>query len=413
MIIVMKRYWLLFAALVWGYVNAQNLVPNSSFETMSAIPTTYGQMGNATAWYNANGSCDLFHTSAGASSVGIPANYFGTQTARTGNAYAGIAASNTNSYHEFMGVTLTSPLTVGQLYYCEAWVSAGEGPYRYGTNNFGFRFSTGALMGGAGDPPISGGATVNWATPITNYTGWVQVSGTFTATTAHTHLTLGNFYSVAATTWSLLGTAGAINSQYWFIEDVVVQPSVPFDMPAHTFTAQAKSTLQVGLDWEFMNVDGFREFTLQRSVDGGETWEQFARVPVSEGVLKYSYNDQPGVWGQEILYKLRKVNEDGSVAYSETRSVVLDYPSLEQSISIGPNPVEAGEICGLRFAAEGAVGVEWMVVDLSGRMVARGEAAVENGQGEVLLETAGFAPGTYMVRVISGNQVATRKLVVM
>jgi hypothetical protein len=410
----MKRYcFVLLAVLVSGYVTAQNLVPNPSFETMSSVPTTFGQMANATGWYNANGSCDLFHTSGGSGSVGIPANYFGNQTARTGSAYAGIAASNSNSYHEYMGVTLTSPLTIGQLYYCEAYVSAGEGPYRYGTNNFGFRFSTGALMGSAGDPPISGGAQVNWATPITNYTGWVQVSGTFTATAANTHLTLGNFYSVAATTWSLLGTAGSINSQYWFIEDVVVQPSVPFDMPAHTFTARPMSTTLVGLDWEFGNVDGFREFSLQRSVDDGDTWEQFARIPASQGVLRYNFIDRPDVWGQEIQYTLRKVAEDGAVAYSEVRRVTLDFPMLEQSISLGPNPVQRGDVCGLGFAAEGATNVEWMILDLSGKVITQGEAQVDNGQGQVLLETASLAPGTYMVRVISGNQVATRKLAVM
>lgn len=408
----MKRWCIGIACCLGGYLGAQNLVPNPSFETLSSVPTTYGQITRATPWYSAYGSSDLFHPSQSASSIGIPTNYFGTQAPHSGSIYAGIASSQTNSYHEYIGIQLISPLTVGQAYYCEAYVSAGEGSYRLGTNNFGFKFSASPLMGGAGDPPINTTPEVNWTPVISDYTNWVQISGTFTATAASAYLTLGRFYSVASTTWAPLGTSGSINSQYWFIDDVVVQPAVPFAMPGHTFTARPLTAHTVGVEWEFDEVEGIKEFTLRRSVDGGTTWREVAGIPASSNVLRYAHTDRPHAWGQEVRYMLRQVHDDGSVAYSEVVKVTLPMPTLEESLALSPNPLHVGDPCVAVMAAGAAGSVQWTLYDLWGRTVARGEAVTVYGKVEIALETGALSPGTYLFRAIAGTQVAAHKLVV-
>jgi hypothetical protein len=278
---------------------SQNLVPNSNFETMSSFPTTYNQISLMSNWYSPYGVADAFHTSAG-SSVGIPTNYYGTQSAHSGNGYVGIANSYSNSYHEYLEVALTSPLVVGQDYYCEAYVSPGEGNYKYGTNNFGFRFTVGALTGAAGNPPIGGPVDVNWTSTILDYTNWIKISGVFTATTASTHLTIGNFFSSSATTWTLLGTSGSISSQYWYIDDVTVQPVSSLALPGISLSAGILNNSSVSLQWDLDGSANAGEYSLERSIDGGISWTEITKVFVAESLVPGSYIDKPGV--SEKLY---------------------------------------------------------------------------------------------------------------
>lgn len=391
--------------------HAQNLVNNPGFESVSSVPTTYGMIANAISWYSAYGSGDLFHPSAGSGSVGVPTNYFGTQAAHGGNNYAGIATSSTNTYHEMIGVTLSSPLTIGQTYYCEAYVSVGENAYNYGTNNFGFKFASSPITGTSADPPISG-ANVNWSSVILNYTGWTLVSGTFTATAASTHLVLGNFFSTAATTWTLHGGGGTIGSQYWFVDDVVVQLNVPLDMPAHTLSARPLGSNFVVVDWEFPVLPDTREFFLLRSLDGGTTWQDCARIPADALDATYTHTDQPMRWGEEILYRLRRVKTDGTVQLSETVTAQLPLPGLEESLHISPNPLAAGTECQARFAALQSGPVEWSLYDLAGRRLDRGRSDVAAGTVLLNVPTTALQSGSYLLRIQAGTQSATRKLIV-
>jgi hypothetical protein len=411
--IKMKSVFVAIVCLLWGFSYGQNVVSNPGFESFSSAPTSYGQITNASPWYSANGSADLFHPSASSGTVGVPTNYFGTQTAHGGIMYSGIAASSSNIYHEYIGTALSSALTVGQSYYVEVFVSAGEGSYRMATNNFGFYFTNGVVMGGAGDPPISATPQVNYTTVISNSAGWTQVSGTFTASSAFTHLTLGNFFSSAATSWVNIPASGSISSQYWYIDDVVVQPAVILAMPPHTFAAKAVSNKTVGVDWEFSDMTGIKEFVVRRSADDGATWEEFARIPASANVKAYATTDQPNVWGHELQYSLRSISNDGAVSVSEIVRLTLDVPALDESLTLSPNPMRVGDVCEVHLALKGAGNVEWNLFDLSGRRVGHGEASMAVGTGSFPLETAGFAPGTYLLKVTVGNDVATRKLVVM
>lgn len=396
--------------LVAASLPAQNLVNNPGFETISSAPTSFGQIANATGWYSAYGTGDLFHPAAGAGSVGIPTNYFGTQAAHGGGNFGGVATSSTNVYHELIGVTLSTPLTAGQSYYCEAYVSAGETAYRYGSNNFGFKFANSAITGTAANPPIAS-PDVNWTPVILNYSGWTLVSGTFTATAASTHLVLGNFFSTAATTWTLHGGGGTIDSQYWFIDDVVVQPNVVFDLPAHTLQARPLGDNLIVVDWEFQDPADAQELSLLRSLDGGTSWQDCARMPATQ-MRAHTHSDRPMRWGEDIFYRLRMVQADGTVHYSETVSAQLPLPGIEESLAIAPNPLTAGQECLATFAAQADGPAEWRILDMAGRQLDRGQVDLKTGTAQVHIPTQGLQSGSYLLRIQAGASSATRKLMV-
>ena len=405
----MKRFLLICCGIATSVLFAQNLVPNPSFETMTSIPSSYGQITNATPWYSNYGSSDLFHTASATAS--IPTNYFGTQAARTGNAYAGIAISSTNTYHEYIGVPLISPMVANQAYYCEAYISAGEGGYHYATDNFGFKFTVGAAPASGGNPPISG-PSVNWPFVVLDYTNWVQISWTYTPTIAYNHLSIGNFFATTATTWTLIPASGSVNSMYWFIEDVVVQPSTVFAIGVNKIFAHPLGMEKIAIEWELPADNDIADFDLMRSDDNGDSWRKIDDISTSNGVLKYSSVDQPKIWDQELQYRLRQVSHDGTVTYSEIATATLAFPTLDVSLSIAPNPIGVGANGVISFVMKNEGEVNWEIYDLNGQRVAKGNEFRSVGNANVTLPSAEFAAGNYFLKFVAGNEAVVRRFVV-
>src|SRR5262245_47267631 len=107
--------WLIIIFLGCGICEAQNLVPNPSFEDTIGCPSGYNQVSNATGWFIARQSPDYFNTCATWSGVSVPQNDFGLQYPPSGNAYMGFfAKSHTSSnYREHIGISLPFPIQIG------------------------------------------------------------------------------------------------------------------------------------------------------------------------------------------------------------------------------------------------------------------------------------------------------------
>ena len=128
--------------LIGSIANAQNLVPNYSFELMDSCPNNIGQLDRLKRWFNPTyNSPDYFNSCSIGPQVpcGIPSNYWGWQLPRTGNAYAGFG-SKTNSGREYLSVKLNDSLFADTLYCLSAWVSAANHA-RYSIGCIGFHFS--------------------------------------------------------------------------------------------------------------------------------------------------------------------------------------------------------------------------------------------------------------------------------
>lgn len=105
-------------------VQAQNLVPNPSFEEFIKLPQKhYNGLGCLKYWRPHNGNCDYYHKQAGWW-TGTPRNIFGRQKPHSGNAYAGICVRTT--FKEYIEVKITAPLVQGQTYQIELYVSEAE-----------------------------------------------------------------------------------------------------------------------------------------------------------------------------------------------------------------------------------------------------------------------------------------------
>lgn len=215
-------------------LNAQNLVPNSSFESYSGLPVSYGEWFRCNDWDNVNGypafawpyaSPDYLHNSGGVG-VNLPNTVFATVSAHEGEAVFGFIAYHgpEPNFREYLSAPLSEPMVPGVTYTISFWITSGESAWYGGAgcNHVGIRFSDGPLIQ-ADHEPIGGTPDLEIPDIYWN-TEWELFTFSYTADDTYDRLTIGNFYNDAATDADGFGVA-ASTTAYYFIDEVSVIPA--------------------------------------------------------------------------------------------------------------------------------------------------------------------------------------------
>ena len=180
-------------------INAQNLVPNPSFENYSYCPNGPSQINALDDWTNpANSSPDYFNSCYAGPPLpgqGVPNNGIGYQPARTGEGYVGIIVHGTGTtVREYLQVLLPQPLIAGECYYVEMHTSSA-----FYSSNFEGISNVGVYL--SENPPAVSPLAMIYATPQVYYTevvsdsvNWVPLTGSFIANGGEQYLTIGNFF---------------------------------------------------------------------------------------------------------------------------------------------------------------------------------------------------------------------------
>lgn len=196
---------------------AQNLVPNPSFELVDTCPVfpavlNYNPESRPNDWFSFSGSPDYFNACEGANAFGgVPQNILTFQHAQDGQAYSGMLAWLPQDHREMIGAELIEPLIIGQTYYGSFWANAA-----YGGN--GTVFAAGACnhMGMLLTmepyywtptqpvfPPEFGlrnYAQIKSDSVISDTVSWTLISGSFVADSAYRYVVIGNHFDNANTT---------------------------------------------------------------------------------------------------------------------------------------------------------------------------------------------------------------------
>jgi len=206
----------------------QNLVPNPSFEEYNTCPIDAGETANY--WTSPTlGTPDYFNTCA-IGNFSVPNNMLGTQSAFTGNAYAGFGAYTPYEYLEYLQVPLIQPLLAGHKYHVSFYISLVD-KSRYAIKEIGALFSTMEINTGMGDPLLFVPHVEFSDSIITDTVGWTNIQGSFIAHGDERYLIIGNFHSPQNTTIAEVNDINN-NVSYYYLDDVsVTEISVPLEMP--------------------------------------------------------------------------------------------------------------------------------------------------------------------------------------
>lgn len=208
---------------------AQNLVPNSGFETLGVCPTFWAQIERATGWNSPNGaSSDVFGKCANNTPVDIPDNFMGFQETASGEGYAGIRTWIQGddvgfTYREYLSIELKDSLEAGKYYIIEFKASPADST-SYLSDDLGAYLSKEAFefQDVYRIKPSMRNPEGEILDDIDN---WYTISGTYLAKGGEKYLMLGNFYDDINTTRVLVPE----REEYWatvyyYIDDVSVMP---------------------------------------------------------------------------------------------------------------------------------------------------------------------------------------------
>jgi hypothetical protein len=223
----MKLYILISSfVLSLTFSNAQNLVPNYSFENYTSCPTYEGQLNNAYPWIHPSNLgfgyfADLFNE-CNVFTQSVPNNFSGYQNANTGLGYAGIFTYGRNSEREYLQTQLTSALIAGVVYRVEMYVSPSE-HFGIGIDEIGMYISNNPISGTGNLNPLPYIPQIKNPTNnlILDTVGWTLISGYYTALGGEDYITIGNFSDDSSTN-SLIFNPSALPRGYYRIDDVVI-----------------------------------------------------------------------------------------------------------------------------------------------------------------------------------------------
>lgn len=219
--------------------NAQNLVPNYSFEDIISCPTNYNQLTLAYPWIApTNDDAELYHVCGINTSVPNNDGPYGYQYPLTGNGYAGFWAYNGpgSDYREYLQIQLIDSLEYNNCYYVVFYTNLQNTGITYAVNNIGINFSNTSITNtGTGYILNLNPNILKFNNPIINDTlNWVEISGIYIANGGEKYITLGNFFDDANTDTINTGNGWYLGA-YYYIDDVSVIPidSILGGMPAY------------------------------------------------------------------------------------------------------------------------------------------------------------------------------------
>jgi len=222
---------ILLLLLTLSSLSAQNLVFNGSFEIYQSCPKYQSQIKLAGGWDRpTDGTPDYFNAACGTSVIGVPNNFMGSQTPRSGNAYAGFYLYQTDDpdgYREYVTNELKTSLEKGKVYYVKFYVALAK-LSECAVGNIGVLFSEDITKTGSAARIIDK-PQLNYNTKVIADSGkWVEMLWTYKAKGNEKFMTIGNFDKAEKCLIKYLVPPAKDKplKSYYYIDDVCVEEVV-------------------------------------------------------------------------------------------------------------------------------------------------------------------------------------------
>ncbi|NIJ55463.1 Ig-like domain-containing protein [Dyadobacter arcticus] len=179
---------------------------------------------------------------------------------------------------------------------------------------------------------------------------------------------------------------------------VTVAGSLPVQIIS--FEAKVLERNLVTLKWATSFEQSHDHFDVESAGDAKsfrKAGQVFAPFLTASGKSEYQFTDRPALDAEQIYYRLKQVDNDGSYAYSKIVSVRI--PRVNQ-ITIGPNP------------AENLITIHGVVDNWEVEVISATGVMVQRVKNKIHIDSRQLPAGLYLVRVISENgNIVTRKMV--
>jgi len=166
-------------------------------------------------------------------------------------------------------------------------------------------------------------------------------------------------------------------------------------------SAMVSGTL-VTLNWKTANEINTSRYIAERSTDNSNfvTAGVVAAAGNSSGIKNYNLPDDiSAVTGTVIYYRIKVVDADGKISYSNT--VVVRLQGID-GVKIWPNPFTAA--VNVAVFSKLNTSVEMRITDMAGKIITQGNYALVKGNNQLLLPNLQqLAKGVYLLHVKNNN----------
>jgi Alpha amylase, catalytic domain len=176
---------------------------------------------------------------------------------------------------------------------------------------------------------------------------------------------------------------------------------VPLPVELLRFSASLKNE-NVWLEWETATELNVKGFDLERSADG-RTFEKItsqASIAANGGGASYSHLDESPPRNQNIYYRLKTVDLDGSFAYSDIQRAFVKSDILTAVLQ--PNPAQ--EEVALQLTTTKAEQITVAVFLSDGRLILSKQEEIGVGAHILYLPLEMVPQGMYLVKVSTGEE---------
>lgn len=175
-----------------------------------------------------------------------------------------------------------------------------------------------------------------------------------------------------------------------------------------SFTANRYDERISLLEWITVDEMNNSHFEIQRSTDGGNSFQSIGTVPAHtepRAINYYQFLDQQAHAGQNY-YRLKQIDLDDRFQYSQVRNVFFGSGAF--IVKAWPNPVADILFININHAEEAG---KIMLIDVSGKEILTQEFAMN--EEDIKVDVNLLQPGTYTLVVTSGANRYEDKIVVV
>lgn len=191
----------------------------------------------------------------------------------------------------------------------------------------------------------------------------------------------------------------------------VIVDNFPLSVNLLSFNAKAVNSTTARLNWSTTSEDNLAGFGIERSADG-TSWTEIAYVSAKGNTIQdqndYLYNDNRALKGKSF-YRLRLMDKNNLFHYSEQR--VVNIKDMADQVQLMPNP--ARTTATVYLTSDAAAEAMVSLFDLQGRKLRTEKFQLVAGGNSLTMKNLDQLPeGTYMVQIINGQQITTKKLLI-
>lgn len=172
--------------------------------------------------------------------------------------------------------------------------------------------------------------------------------------------------------------------------EVALGGTVPVSFSKFDAKCSGNGTL---ISWSTAQEVNSDYFEVQRSTDGA-TWKTIGTTPAAGySSMDRNYN-QLDLEAGNAIYRIRQVDKDGQSVYTNLERANCQVKNISSVIY----PVPAKDVLNVVIKSDRAVRTQLMVFEISGKLVKKLDANVQNGTNNFRISLGGLPSGDYIIK---------------